>query len=83
MKKSLIRGFSKEETPEIRGAFVDAHRFRKHLTLVLRREVESLQVSMRNEDNFDSPNWAFIQADKVAQTKALLKVIGMLNEERD
>jgi len=81
MKSKLTKGLETDEKKEFRGAFLEALQFRKRLTVVLDNEVASLQASMRNEDSFDSPNWALKQADRVAQTKALLRVISLINED--
>ena len=81
MKSKLTKGLDPTEKKEFRGAFLEALQFRKRLTAVLDNEVASLQASMRNEDSFDSPNWALKQADRVAQTKAILRVISLINED--
>jgi hypothetical protein len=49
---------------------------------MLNDEVKSLQASMRSESSYESPNWALVQADRVAQTKALLKVVGFISDEK-
>ncbi len=82
MKSKLTRGLEPDQAKEIRGAFLEALQFRKRLTAVLNEEIESLQTSMRSETKFESPSWAFIQADRIAQTKAFLRVISLLNEDK-
>jgi len=82
MKSKLTKGLEPDEASAVRGAFLEALQFRKRLTVVLNDEVKSLQASMRNEEAFESPNWALRQADRVAQTKALLRVISLINEDK-
>ncbi|NOQ73235.1 MAG: hypothetical protein GQ574_14605 [Crocinitomix sp.] len=81
MKSKLTKGVPQDEKKEIRASFLEALQFRKRLTIVLEDEIKTLQTSMRAEANFDSPNWAYIQADRVAQTKALERVISLINED--
>ena len=82
MKLSITKGLDEKEAKEARAAFLEAVQFRKRLTVILNDEVRSLQASMRSESSYESPNWALIQADRVAQTKALLKVVGLISNEK-
>ena len=83
MKYKLLNGLDSDEQSEFKEDFIKAQRFRKRLVEVLNKEIESLQASMRDEDAFSSPNWAYIQADRVAQTKALKRVTGLLEQKID
>ena len=81
MKRSWFKGVDEKQYNEVRAIFINALPFRKRLTKILEERVEVLQASMRNESNFDSPNWPYIQADRVAQTKAFLDVIDLIKKD--
>lgn len=78
MKTRFLKGLNEEETAELTAQFVHCARWRKRMVEILNEDIESLHASMRKEDNFDSPNWALIQADRVAQVKAVKKFIALL-----
>lgn len=80
MKSKLLKGVEEDQQNEVRGYFKEAVRFRKRLNEVLDEEIDSLHKSMRDEDLWKTPNWELIQADRVAQVKALKQVISLLNE---
>lgn len=74
MQKKLLNGLDERDEQELREDYHKALGYRKALMKLIDKEIESLQASMRDEDHFSSPNWPYIQADRVAQTKALKKI---------
>ncbi len=78
MKLSLSKGLTKDEESELKQNFIQAQRLRKRLVEVLESKVESLQVSMRDEENYSKPAWSELQADKIGQTKSLLYAISLI-----
>lgn len=81
MKTRLLNGLDSEEITRLRENFVHSKPLRDRLIQVLNEEIESLYSSMRKEDLYDSPNWACIQADRIAQVKALKKMVSFLENE--
>ena len=77
MKLSLLEGMNEEEKQEATAEFISAFRFRQNLIRVLEKEVQSLVVSMLDEDLY-SKDWPLIQADKIAQIRAKRKFISLL-----
>lgn len=78
MKTKLLSNLTPEDEAELRQNFVYSLVLRKRLIEVLESEIDSHHASMRKEENFDKPNWALIQADRIAQVKALKRVISLL-----
>lgn len=78
MKLKLLKGLDKDQVDELKEHYVRSQIFRKYLLKVLQEEIESLHASMRNEDNYNSPNWAYLQADRLGQEKALKRVVGLI-----
>lgn len=78
MKSRIIDGLSDKEKDEMKYEFEKAFRFRERLKSILEKEMDSFVINMTKEENFDSPSWALIQADRVAQIKAYKKIIGLL-----
>lgn len=81
MKTRLIKGLNKTEAMGVKENFASSFRFREHLTKVLNEEIDSLHASMRDDEMFEKPSWAYYQADRVAQVKALKTVISLINEK--
>jgi hypothetical protein len=77
MRASLLEGVDEVDRDEAKADFVSAFRFRKNLSRVLEKEIQSLIVNMCDEDMF-SKDWPLIQADRVAQIKAKRKLISLL-----
>lgn len=81
MKLRLLKGLKKSDEDEFKAQFIQAQRFRKRMREVIDEELASLHKSMENEAHWDSVNWAFIQADRVAQAKALRRMKGWIEDE--
>lgn len=78
MKTKLLNNLSNTEKEDLKQNFVYSKIFRDRLKEVLEKDIEALYASMRNEEMFELPNWALVQADRVAQTKVLKKIISYL-----
>lgn len=78
MKTRVLKGLDDDVAAELKAQFVHSARWRKRMVEVLNEDIDALHASMRKEENFDSPNWSLIQADRVAQVKALKKFISLL-----
>lgn len=77
MKQSLLEGLLPEEIDEAKAEYISAYRFRENLIRVLRKEIDSLVVSMCDESLFEK-DWALVQAEKVAEIKAKRRFISLL-----
>lgn len=77
MKTKLLKGLDKQQQDDLRQNFVHSRLFRDRLVEVLTQEIENIHVSMRNTD-VTEPNWALDQASKLAETKAMLKIISFI-----
>jgi len=78
MKTRVLKGLDDETKAELNAQFVHCARWRKRMVEILNEDIDALHASMRNEENFDSPNWALLQADRLAQVKAKRKFISLL-----
>lgn len=78
MKSRFLDGLSANERDQVKYEFEKAHEFRKKLTEILEKDIESLVTSMTKEESLESVNWVYLQADRVAQIKAYKKIVGLL-----
>jgi len=79
MQSKLLKGVEDDQINEVKAHYKEAINFRKRLTSILEDEVEALHRSMRDEELYKTPNWSLIQADRIAQVKALKRVILLLS----
>ena len=77
MKTKLTKGLTEDEAKEVRADFISASRYRKQLVRVLNEEIDSLSKDMLKDEHYKSPNWNLIQVDRLAQQKALKKIISL------
>lgn len=78
MKTRILKGLSEEDKSELKAQHLGCARLRKHLIKLLDEDIDALRADMRNEEHYQSPNWPLIQADRIAQEKAIKKVMSLL-----
>lgn len=79
MKARLLEGLSEQEQMELRSEFTHCRRLRQRVRDILTKDIDTLVVSMCNDEHFQS-DWAYVQADRVAQVKALRKLISLFSD---
>lgn len=78
MRATWTTGLGKQEASEIKKDFLQSVHLRKRLTDILTSRIESSRVNSISPDKYDSPSWAYIQADNVGFERALREVINLL-----
>ena len=78
MKSRLLNGLEPDLKTTVEREFASSHHLRKRLQEVLRGDIETLQRSMRDDESFNQGDWALKQANKIGESKALLKLISLL-----
>lgn len=78
MKTSWTKGLEKDAQQEMRQHFVASLQVRKRLTEILKEKMENTNNNQLLTDNYDSPNWAFKQADNVGYNRALKEILNLL-----
>lgn len=46
---------------------------------LLEEDIKTSQSGSLTKDKYESPNWAYLQADKVGEQRALNKILKMIN----
>lgn len=77
MKSRWFNSLEADERNELEREFKSCVRVREKIIEILTKDVESLQNSMGNEKDYNSPSWPYIQADKLGEVKALKKLISL------
>ena len=81
MKSSWTEQLDAEISKEVRSNFKAAFLTRKRLASMLLDKVESSNRAARLKDSYDSPNWAFLQADQRGYERAMYEVIALIIED--
>jgi predicted O-methyltransferase YrrM len=80
MKTSWTLGLNEEATKDVLVNFKESLVMRKRLSQLLLDELEGIRKEARAKDLYDSPSWAFHQADKMGYERALYKILGLLED---
>lgn len=80
MKTSLLKGLNEADKDEIKGLFTQAARLRAVYVRTLEEKLEASQSGRVSADGYDSPAWAFRQADASGYERAIREFISLLEK---
>ena len=80
MKVSLIKGLTKDVAAEVTSSFNAGIIFRRQLTKVLNERIETSRKASIKIEEYASPNWGLLQADRVGYERAMRELILLINE---
>lgn len=78
MKTSLLADLEPDQKDEFNKQFIAAHYVRKQLVNVLTKKYLSRDAEEMNKEGYDSPSWAYKQADSVGYKRAIRELISLL-----
>jgi len=78
MKQSWVNGLTEQEELDLRGNFVASKLTRSRLEDLLKQKITSSSTSTRSKKSYNSPNWAYEQADFIGYERALHEIINLL-----
>lgn len=78
MKTRLLNGIEKLEADEVEREYLSSSRLRKRIRDLLQKDVDSIHMSMREEESYNNPSWPYLQSQKLGEVKAILKLISLL-----
>lgn len=81
MKTKWTQGLNADETKEMVSYFKSSLLLRKRLDKIIRDKIESSTASSLSKDTYDSPSWAYLQADRNGYERALREIISLISEE--
>lgn len=81
MKSSWTRGLNEEQTKEMEREFASSALLRERLIELLEYKIKSNRTTQISKNSYDSPSWAFLQADSNAEERALKYVISLINSK--
>lgn len=78
MKTSWKKGLDAQQASDIEQRFKEAGLVRRRLDVLLREMIEEKRSGSVAERLYDSPNWAYLQADRAGYERALRDVISLI-----
>lgn len=80
MKTAWTKGLDDQDEKDIRGNFKEALVLRKRLSVIAEEKITTSHNHCLNKKSYDTPNWAYLQADSVGYERALKEIIALLQE---
>ena len=81
MKSTITAGLPEERSKEVMEEFKRSSLLRERLITLLRNKSESNKASVRAKNTYDSPSWAYVQADSIGYERAIYELISLLSSE--
>lgn len=80
MKTSLLDGLNAKDKEEMTGLFIAALRLRKRYGELIEKKIETNNAMRVSTNAYDSPSWAFQQADRNGYERAMKEIISLLTD---
>lgn len=80
MKTSWTKGLEKEAIVDVTQNYKESVVLRRRMIVMLEEKIDASAKKTRSEAGYDSPNWAFLQADARGYERALSDVISLLSD---
>ena len=80
MKTVWTAGMDVDASQEITSDFKGAKELRKRLDKLLCDKINSCREDVLSKIKYESPSWAYVQADAVGYERALKEVISLISE---
>ena len=77
MKLTWTKGLSAQEKDELSKDFVSVPALRARLIGILNEKIVTTRRTVTGREMYDSPSWAYVQADAVGYERALREVISL------
>lgn len=79
MKTLWTKGLDSKATDEMRQDFVASAHLRKRLETILLEKYRTNQEDSRSRAGYESPSWAYVQADSRGYERAIFEVISIIS----
>ena len=78
MKTVLKSGLSAEKKQELENDFRASAYFRQRIREICQKKIDAERNLLRGKEGYDSPNWAFKQADLMGYERAWHEIISLM-----
>ena len=81
MKSILTAGLPDERSKEVSEEFKRSSLLRERLIDILRQKNETNRTNVRQKSSYESPSWAYIQADAIGYERAIYELINLISSD--
>lgn len=81
MKTVWYKGLKDKEKEEAIASFQSSGYMRERLTAILNEKISTNRKSSLGVDKYNSPGWAYLQADAVGYQRALEEIISIVSND--
>lgn len=78
MKTNWTKGLNAQEKEAIKASFLASGDLRNRLQVIATEKINSMRKKRVLENAYESPNWAYQQADACGYERALEEIISLL-----
>ena len=79
MKINWTKGLKVQEKQEIEAGFAACAQIRQRLEVLANEKIKAKRKEMLSVDAYQSPSWAYLQADAVGYERALREIISLIS----
>lgn len=80
MKTTWTKGLDAKDQDELKGDFLSSRLVRHRLKALLEDKINESVKGSRNKDSYESPSWAYLQADARGYERALSEIISLISD---
>jgi hypothetical protein len=78
LKTSLLKGLNEKDKEEMKGLFIQSLRLRNQIIKTLEEKIRVIDAESVSKEGYESPSWAYKQADIVGYKRALKEIISLI-----
>lgn len=78
MKLNWTKGLSGDAKKDVLQEYASSGNLRMRLEVLIREKQSSAQKAIIGKDSYESPNWAYKQADHIGYLRALEEIVSLL-----
>lgn len=78
MKTVWIKGLEDDASQEIKLSFNSSALLRSRMEVLLKEKISTADKKSYSEEGYDSPNWAYKQADLAGYKRAMHEIISLI-----
>lgn len=81
MQTRWFKGLDKQAEADLRVGLLASINVLTRMETLLHEELEASQATQCSKDLYDSPSWAYQQADSIGQQRAFRKILRLISQE--
>ena len=80
MKTVWLKGLNSDQSKDVTREFTEAKLLRYRLTELVKQKVQTKRNESQSTEMYNSPSWAFYQADALGYQRALAEVLSLIDD---